>query len=218
MVDEFIETYLRFERTSISSEVQPFFGSDAVTRRGLPNYRDLRRAQHSGAPLLSNRGPQVPNQLASSYEIAYLTEKIVSIRHTFFHYGRGAAHPNHGTTVTNVQLGPLLPLRLTDLFFPKIGLLDAISEFCISQLTEAKDASESSESFRRDWIHRDTDPDLKNFSEFNIADAGLFITFDEYDVACYAEGPSHVLVARNLLTEFLNPKCALVELWRSFSS
>jgi hypothetical protein len=53
----------------------------------------------------------------------------------------------------------------------------------------------------------------RNFSRFNIKPEGLFISFDEYQVDCYAVGPSHVLIARNLLNEYLNPKCAVTQLW-----
>ena len=177
--------------------------ADALQR--LADMRSLRIAGMD-IPFLSYS--KIPNALTSSYEVAYHSSRMVSIRHTFFHYGRGAAHPNHWTAVTNVQLGPLISLQMSDLFIPKSAFLPIISDFCVSQLTAEKGLTEPS-----DWICRGAGPDPKNFCKFNITDAGLLITFDEYQVDCYAAGLSHVLVARNLLKEFLNPKCSISNLW-----
>jgi hypothetical protein len=177
--------------------------ADALQR--LADIRSLRIAGIDDPFLWESK---IPNALTSSYEVACHTEKIISVRHTFFHYGRGAAHPNHWTAVTNVQLGPLIPLQFSDLFLPKTGFLSVISDFCVAQLTAGQALTEPS-----DWIRRGAGADLKNFSKFNITHAGLLITFDEYQVDCHAAGSSQVLVPRNLLVGLLNPRCSVSNLW-----
>jgi hypothetical protein len=144
----------------------------------------------------------------SSYEVSCYSETVISIRHSVFHCGAGAAHPNHWTKVKNVQLGPLIPLHFADLFAPDTPYLKVVSDYCISHLSKEKGLSEPSA-----WILEGAGPDAKNFSHFNIILEGLFISFDEYQVDCYAAGPSHVLLDRSLLREYLNPRCAVTRLW-----
>jgi len=148
------------------------------------------------------------SQLTSSYEVSCYTDAIVSIRYSIFHYGAGAAHPNHVTAVMNAQLRPMFPLALADLFKGKSAYLKTISNFCISSLAEAKGLAQPS-----DWILRGAGSDLQNFSRFNVTPLGLLITFDEYQVDCYAAGGSQVLIPKGLLTEYLNPACAVVKSW-----
>jgi HNH endonuclease/Protein of unknown function (DUF3298) len=157
-----------------------------------------------------DHGPlsKMSSQLTSSYEVSCYTGDIVSIRYSIFHYGAGAAHPNHVSAVTNVQMRPMFSLVLADLFRGKSGYLETISDYCISRLAEAKGLAQPS-----DWILRGAGPDLKNFSRFNVTPVGLLITFDEYQVDCYAAGGSQVLIAKGLLTEYLNPACSVIKVW-----
>jgi len=177
--------------------------SDAL--QWLLETRNLRLAvekgQHSG-----NR--DISSQLTSSYEVSCYTDQIISIRFSVFQYGAGAAHPNHWTRVKNVQLGPLIALHFADLFTRDTAYLKMVSDYCISNLTREKGLSEPSE-----WILRGAGPDVNNFSKFNITLGGLFLSFDEYQVDCYAAGPSHILIAGGLLSEYLNPRCAVARLW-----
>jgi len=177
--------------------------SEALRR--LSDVRSLRLAQ-----IPPDHGPlsNLASQLTSSYEVSCYTEEVISIRYSVFHYGAGAAHGQHMTETTNVQLGPMIPLHLADLFRPKTKYLRTISEYCISRLTEQKSLAEPS-----DWILRGAGADLKNFSKFNITTLGLLVTFDEYQVDCYAAGGSQVLIAGSLLADCLNPACSVVKVW-----
>ncbi len=177
--------------------------SDALRR-----VSDLRSLRLVLPPV--DHGPlsMLSSQLTSSYEVSCYTDDIVSIRYSIFHYGAGAAHPNHVTEVTNVHLRPMFPLALADLFKGKSGYLKTISDYCISTLAEAKSLAQPS-----DWILSGAGPDPKNFSRFNVTPFGLLITFDEYQVDCYAAGGSQVLIAKALLTEYLNPACCVVKVW-----
>lgn len=157
-----------------------------------------------------DHGPlsKMPSTLTSSYEVSCYTKEIVSIRYSISHYGAGAAHSNHVTAATNVQLGPLTSLCLANLFKRGSPYLDIISGYCVSFLTEQKGLDQPT-----DWILRGTAPEPKNFSKFNITPIGLLITFDEYQVDCYAVGGSQVIIARDLLTDYLNPECAATRVW-----
>jgi hypothetical protein len=149
-----------------------------------------------------------PSQMAASYEVACFTDKLISIRHSIFHYGAGAAHPNHWTEVTNVSLRPLTPLTFADLFRRDSGFVKFVSEYCIRFLTAQKGVDVPSA-----WILKGAGPDEKNFWKFNITPRGLFITFDEYRVDCYAAGASHVLIAPHTLSEYLNPDGPASAIW-----
>jgi Protein of unknown function (DUF3298)/HNH endonuclease len=153
---------------------------------------------------------KLPGTVTSSYEISCFTEEIVSIRYSIFQFSPGAAHPNHLTAVTNVQMGPLISLNFTDLFDSMQPYLKNISRFCVTSLAEQKELTAPSE-----WIMRGAGPDPKNFSRFNITPVGLMITFDEYQVDCYAAGSSQVHVAHSVFSQYLNRKCLANRVWES---
>ena len=54
---------------------------------------------------------------------------------------------------------------------------------------------------------------MQNFAKFNIIGTGLLVTFDEYQVDAYVAGASQVQVPKDILKEYLNPKCLVTELW-----
>ncbi len=169
---------------------------------------DMRALKLSAEPEEAAWWGKVPSQLTSSFEVSCCTDRLVSIRHSVFHYGAGAAHPNHWTSVTNAQMGPLVPLSFGQLFDFHTPYLKIISDHCISELTKEKGLIEAS-----DWIVRGAGPDLKNYSKFNITPNGLLISFGEYQVDCYAAGPSQVLIKPCLIKEYLNPRCSVAGFW-----
>lgn len=129
----------------VGLEFPEFSGSDSdiadlnlmLRVDALQRLADMRSLRLVGIDAGFARDNIISNALTSSYEVACHTNKIISIRHTFFQYGKGA-HPNHWTAVSNVQLGPLTSLRFADLFVRKTEFLTAISDFCVSQLTAKK--------------------------------------------------------------------------------
>lgn len=174
----------------------------------LRRLTELRSIRLSLPPVDHGSLSTLPSILTSSFEVSLYTDEIVSIRHSIFHYGSGAAHPNHVTAVTNVQLGPLIPLQFADLFSRRTQYLRTLSDYCVSRLTEEKGLAQPS-----DGIREGAGPDIKNFSKFNITPGGLLITFDEYQVDCYAAGGSQVLIDRSFLTDYLNPSCSVSRVW-----
>jgi hypothetical protein len=146
--------------------------------------------------------------LCESFEVSCFAVGLVSIRYSAFHYGAGAAHPNHYTQVANYQRTPLISLDLGDIFMPDRGFLSELSAYCIRQLAQEKGTAEPSE-----WIVTGAGPELKNFRNFNLTRDGLVVTFDEYQVGCYAEGAHHVFVPGNVLTPYVRPACRVRECW-----
>jgi hypothetical protein len=146
--------------------------------------------------------------LSESFEISCFTVGFVSIRYSVFHYGAGAAHPNHYTRVANYQRMPLISLELEDIFMPDRTFLGELSAYCIRRLTQEKSEPEPSER-----ILAGAGPEAKNFRNFNLTPDGLLLTFDEYQVGCYAEGAHHVFVPRDLFTAYVRPGCRVNELW-----
>jgi len=156
-----------------------------------------------------NAVTEVLSVMTASYEVSTYCANVVSIRYSVFHFGAGAAHPNHWTDVSNYQLQPVTRLSLSSLFKTTAPYLQTLSDHCVARLAEQKGQDEPSE-----LVRRGAGPELRNFSKFNITDRGLLITFDEYQVDAYVTGASQVAVPNEILKEHLNPKCLVTELWK----
>lgn len=147
--------------------------------------------------------------LSESFEVACFTSDVVSIRYSVFHYGAGAAHPNNHTRAANYQRKPLIALDPADIFVPDPRFLAELSAYCIPELTDQQAVAEPSE-----WILTGAGPDMKNYRTLNLTEDGLLVTFDEYQVGCYAEGAHHVFVPSKLLATLLRPGCRVREMWK----
>ncbi len=138
------------------------------------------------------------SSLAASYEVSIYTDSLVSIRHTYFAYLSGAAHPSHTTQVANYQRGPLISLSLRAIFDVGEPFLKAVSEYCIRTLTK-----ESGDSPVSEWIQQGAGPKIENYEKFNLTDRGLLVTFDEYQVGPYSEGGKQVQIPGALLANYV---------------
>ncbi len=87
---------------------------------------------------------------------------------------------------------------LADLFLPNINYLEAISQYCIAEL--------SKQPFFDSSFSSGAQPTLENYRNWNITPDGLMITFDEYQVAPYAAGPQKVVVPYSALQALINPQ------------
>ena len=54
--------------------------------------------------------------------------------------------------------------------------------------------------------------DIDNYQNWNVTKKGIYITFDPYQVASYAEGPKHVIVPFSALKDMLKPDSPLAPL------
>jgi hypothetical protein len=60
-------------------------------------------------------------------------------------------------------------------------------------------------------VLRGTAPNLKHFRAFNVTKKGIVLTFDEYQVDCFAAGPQIVEISAVELKPLLNAR--LPRLW-----
>lgn len=135
-----------------------------------------------------------PSFLNVGYTVEKAGDDVISILFKIHWYFSGAAHPNYNTRGLNFDMRTGRSLALSDLFLPGAGYLEAISDYCIEDLKE-RDAVLWEDGAR---------PEAENFKSWNIREGGLFITFDPYQVNCYAAGPQEVLVPYLKLKEIID--------------
>lgn len=109
-----------------------------------------------------------------------------SIKFDISFYFDGAAHPAHNSVTLNYDLENGREITLNELFLPDSNYLEVLSDNCKEQL--------SARDIAFDGFSQGADPLPENFQRWNLSDAGLVITFDEYQVAPYAAGPQVVVI------------------------
>lgn len=144
------------------------------------------------------------SSLDVGYEIRYATDELISVEFRQDTYSGGAAHPNNSTSVLNYDVKSGKKLTLADLFNPKSNYLAVISAYCIKAL---KDQSKKVNDSMLDdgMLKSGASPRADNYRAWSITKKGLWITFDPYQVASYAQGPQHVLVPFSALKEITKP-------------
>ena len=126
------------------------------------------------------------------------TGHLLSIFFAESTYSAGAAHPNHNGAVLNYDLQAGRALQLSDLFKPRAAYLARLAQICIGVLK--KDGVSDDE-----WIERGAAPEAENYARWNITPQGLLITFDQYQVASYAEGPKEIIIPYATLKDIIDP-------------
>lgn len=150
------------------------------------------------AALSPDRYVSFPFSMMGSFVVVHYTPSLLSLRFTFSSYS-GGAHGGTNTEVVNYcsERGAVLPLN--GLFAsPEVGIAN-LSAYCISALL-----SEDHRTRNRSNVERGAGPDASNFEMFNLSTEGILLTFDEYQVGCYAEGRSEVLVPYAVMRPFLS--------------
>lgn len=143
------------------------------------------------------------SSLDISYEIRCATDDLISVEFSEGTYSGGAAHPNSNTTVLNYDVKNGKKLTLADLFNPNSKYLSVISAYCIKAL---KDQSKKNNgAMDEETVKSGAGPRADNYRAWSITKNGLWITFDPYQVASYAEGPQHVLVPYSTLKDIIKP-------------
>lgn len=135
-----------------------------------------------------NTGLTVSNGsfLEATYTLVSQIEELWSLKFDFTFYSDGAAHPGSYSITLNYNLAHGRELALGDLFLPNSNYLEAISSYCISEL--------SKQPFFDAAFTTGADPTPANYRNWNITPDGLLVTFDAYQVAPGAAGPQQVLV------------------------
>lgn len=126
---------------------------------------------------------------------------IISIRFSVLGTITGMAHPYHHHRVLNFDLDNNTILELNDLFTPTKNYYNVLSYYANQTLARRlKDHT---------MIQRGTAPTAENFQNWNIKPYGLLITFDEAQVAPYAEGDQTVLIPYKKLRDIIPPESPL---------
>jgi hypothetical protein len=148
--------------------------------------------------------PNPPLAAGSSFDLTYSVigqrGDVWSLKFDISIYVDGAAHPAHYSTTLNYDLQNGSVIYLDQLFFPGSPYLQVVSDYCKAQLA-ARDIG-------FDMFSAGADPLPENYQRWNISDAGLTITFDEYQVAPYAAGPQIVVIPFAELQGSINPQSA----------
>jgi hypothetical protein len=149
---------------------------------------------------LQNTAPTVNNGSTLDVTYALLSQigDIWSFKFDSSFYSDGAAHPGLNSLTLNYDLDQGRELTLPDLFLPNTNYLEAISKYCIAEL--------SKQPFFDSSFSSGAQPTPENYRNWNITPDGLMITFDEYQVAPYAAGPQKVVVPYRELQALINPQ------------
>ena len=124
--------------------------------------------------------------LDQTYTLISQTGDLWSIKFDFRFYSGGAAHPGVYNITLNYDLGQGRELALGDLFLPNSGYLEAIANYCITELSKQPGFDEPFSDGAK--------PTPENYDNWNITPEGLLITFDMYQVAPGVSGPIQVPV------------------------
>jgi len=141
---------------------------------------------------------EIGSSLDVTYTLASQIAEVWSIKLDFSFYADGAAHPGLYSLTVNYDLAQGRELALGDLFLPNSNYLEAISNTCITEL--------SKQPFFEGPFRDGAQPTPENYRNWNIAQTGLMITFDEYQVAPYAAGPQAVIVPYGELQAVIDPQ------------
>jgi len=144
------------------------------------------------------------SSLDVTYTPIFQSGSLWSLKFDFAGYFAGAAHPYLYSLSVNYDLDQGRELALSDLFLSNSNYLEAISNYCIVQLSQRDIAFEASSSGAA--------PTPENYRNWNITADGLMITFDESQVAANAAGPQTVNVPYSELQAIINQQGPLENL------
>ena len=138
------------------------------------------------------------SSLDETYTLISQIGDLWSLKFDFRFYSDGAAHPGLYSITMNYDLGQGRELALGNLFLPNSGYLEAIANYCITELSKQPGFEEPFSDGAR--------PTPENYRNWNITQDGLLITFDMYQVAPGASGPIQVLVPYEQLQTVIDPQ------------
>jgi Protein of unknown function (DUF3298) len=144
------------------------------------------------------------SSLGIGYEIRMATDDMISIEFSEGTYEAGAVHGNNVTSVINYDVKNSKKLALADLFNPKANYLSAISTYCIKELRD-RAKKDKDTMIDEEMMKTGAAPKADNYQACAITKKGLWVTFDQYQVAAYAAGPQHVLVPYSALKDIIKP-------------
>lgn len=166
--------------------------SDQIVQAEIANFRENSLSQASDPPIASG------SFFDATYDLVYQDGALWSLKFDFLGYSDGAAHPYHYSKTLNYDLERRVQLSLDDLFLANSEYLQALSDYCVTELSQRDIGFDGAFS-------AGAEPTPENYRNWNIASDGLLITFDEYQVASYAAGPQTVVVPYDALRAWIAP-------------
>jgi hypothetical protein len=151
----------------------------------------------------SPSGPtaEYANELSIDYDVPMLTSQFLSLRFSIYEYYAGAAHGMTYTRTFNYQLGSPRLIDLSDLFNADVDYLEIVSAYCLRVLrTQAIVNGDEPDNLFLDGASAK----WENFRAFNVTDSSLIVTFEPYQVDCYAAGTKHVEIPYAAIQDHLN--------------
>lgn len=139
-----------------------------------------------------------PNTTSASYDVVRNDSDVLSIKYRVNQYFSGAAHGS-GKTVTWTYLRHPLFLLYLEQVFDAVDYLEHLSR--LSRVALLSDSGRDEQ-----WVLNGTEPKKESFRAFNIGVAGLLITFDEYQVDCYAAGPQVIEIPASDIADIVHPR------------
>ena len=154
---------------------------------------------------------EMGNYIDVGYNVEYADDDLVSVN-----FGEdvfeGGAHPNHGTFTLTYDLKAGRELKLADLFRPGAKYLTAIASYAMKDLKARKDPdSGENRGLAQDIFEDGAKPTAQNYSNWNVTKKGLLITFPQYQVASYADGPQTIIIPLSKLKDIALPNGALAK-------
>lgn len=142
---------------------------------------------------------------SASFEVVRCDGRVLSLNYRNSSYGVGAAHPNSYTSTYNFLLSPVRRVYTPDLFNSKIDHLEWLSKICAADLLKTRDSGAAHK-----WVAEGTAPEKNNFRSIAIDSSGLVVTFDAYQVDCYAAGPQVVHIPASRAQDALNTRLRIL--------
>ncbi len=144
------------------------------------------------------------NEFKVDYDIDIVhsdTQPIVVVRFAVEGMQAGRAHPYHYHRVVNFDLANNKVLTLHDIFKPNANYLTVLASYTNQKLNETLQ-----DKF---MIKEGTAPNAKNYQLWNLESDGILITFDEYQVAPYHNGPQEVHIPFEALKGIISPEAPI---------
>lgn len=181
----------------VTSEIEQFKNS---VQRDLPHMQTLPQdVRHNTLKMDYDVDVIHPDQLS-----------LVSVRLNIEGMQAGRAHPFHVYRVLNFDLTHGKELALSDLFKPKTNYLHALSKYSSKQLNA---------SLTDKWmIANGAKANPANYKNWNIQADSILITFDEYQVAPYTNGPQEVEIPFSELKNIFSPQALIISSAKDASS
>jgi hypothetical protein len=181
----------------VNSEIQQFKHS---VKRDLPHMQTLPEAVRN-------------NSFSIDYDVDVIHPDkltLISVRLNIEGMQAGRAHPFHMYKVLNFDLTHGKELALSDLFKPKTNYLQTLSQYSTKKLNS---------SLQDKWmIASGAKANTTNYKNWNLQDDSILITFDDYQVAPYSNGPQEVEIPYSALQKIFSSQALIISSAKNYSN